>query len=133
MRVSNNSITARLLQQVQDGRRKLAEVQERTASGKRINRPSDDPTGTGRLMTLNTNLEQNLQYQRNSDAAISDLTVTETSVGALSDVLQRARELAVQSANGAIGASERQQIALEVSQLITQATSIGNSRNGGRY
>ena len=133
MRVSNNSVTARLIQQVQDSRRLLAQAQERTGSGLRINRPSDDPTGTGRVMALKTAIEQAQQYQRNSDLALSDLTVTEASLSSLSDVLQRARELAVQAANGSIGASERQQVALEVSQLITQATAIGNTANGGHY
>src|SRR5260221_13440516 len=133
MRVSNNSITARLLQQVQDSRRRLAEVQERTGSGLRINKPSDDPTGSGRVMALSTSVDQNQQYQRNSDVALSDLTINETALSNVSNVLQRARELATQAANGSIGASERQQIALEVSQLITQVTAIGNTENGGRY
>lgn len=133
MRVTGASITNRMLQQVQDSRRALAEVQERTASGLRINKPSDDPTATGRVMGLQTDLELNDQYQRNSNVALSDLTVNEASLNSLADVLQRARELAVQAANGSIGAAERQHIALEVSQLITQATAIGNTKLGGRF
>src|SRR5438094_4012580 len=98
MRVSNNSITDRLLQQVQDSRRRLAEMQEQTGSGLKISKPSDDPTGSGRVMALSTQIDQNGQYQRNSDVALSDLTVNEASLSSLSDVLQRARELATQAA-----------------------------------
>src|SRR5205814_6135241 len=54
-------------------------------------------------------------------------------LSSLSDVLQRARELATQAANGSIGASERGQIALEVSQLLTQVVAIGNTQHGGRF
>jgi flagellar hook-associated protein 3 FlgL len=133
MRVTGLSITNRMLQQVQDSRRALSEAQERTGSGRRINRPSDDPTATGRVMGLQTGMELNGQYQRNSSVALSDLTVNEASLAALADVLQRARELAVQAANGSIGASERQHIALEVRQLITQATAIGNTKLNGRF
>lgn len=133
MRVSNNSITARLLQQVQESRARLAEVQEQTGSGRRVNRPSDDPTATGRIMTLDTDLELNEQYARNSNAALADLTVNEATIASLADVLQRARELAVQGANGALDGAARQQIALEVSQLVTQAIALGNTRSAGRY
>lgn len=133
MRVTGASITNRMLQQVQDSRRALAEVQERTGSGRRINRPSDDPTGTGRVMGLQTDMGLNDQYQRNSSVALSELTVNEASLSSLADVLQRARELAVQASNGSIGASERAHIALEVSQLITQATAIGNTKLSGRF
>lgn len=133
MRVSNNAITARLLQQVQDSRAALAKVQERTGSGLKINRPSDDPTATGRLMGLDTNLDLNGQYQRNSNTALSDLTVGEAALVSVSDVLQRARELATQAANDTIDASARNEIALEVSQLLTQAISVANTKNAGRY
>ena len=133
MRVSNNSITARLLQQVQESRARLAKVQEQTGSGQRVNRPSDDPTATGRIMALDTDIELNQQYLRNSNAALADLTVNEAALDNLADVLQRARELAVQGANGALDASSRQQIALEVSQLVTQAIALGNTRAAGRY
>jgi flagellar hook-associated protein 3 FlgL len=133
MRVTGASITSRLMQQVQDSRRALADVQQRTGSGLRINTPSDDPTATGRVMALQSDVGLNDQYQRNSGVALSDLAVNEASLSSLSDVLQRARELAVQAANGSIGAPERQNIALEVSQLITQAVSIGNTKINGRY
>lgn len=133
MRVSNNSITARLLQQVQESRARLAHVQEQTGSGKKVNRPSDDPAATGRIMTMHTELELNEQYARNSNTALADLTVSEASLASLADVLQRASELAVQGSNGALDGAARQQIALEVSQLVTQAIALGNTRSAGRY
>ncbi len=133
MRISNNFVTGRLLQQVQDGRRKLFEVQESVGSGMRINRPSDDPTGAGRAMSIRTTIELTDQFGRAVDVANSDLTVAESTITGLSDMLHRARELAVQAANGAIGASERQNIALEVRQLIDQAVALGNTRYAGRY
>jgi flagellar hook-associated protein 3 FlgL len=133
VRISNNFITGRLLQQVQEGRRKLFEVQERTGSGMRINRPADDPTGAGRAMNIRTGIELADQYARGVDVANADLAVAESSVTALSDLLHRARELAVQAANGAIGAAERQHIALEISQLVSQAIATGNTRYAGRY
>lgn len=133
MRVSNNSITARLLQQVQESRASLAKVQEQTGSGQKVNRPSDDPAATGRIMTMHTELDLNEQYARNSNTALADLTVSEASLSNLADVVQRARELAVQAANGALDGSSRQQVALEVSQLVTQAIALGNTRSAGRY
>ena len=59
MRVSNNSITTRLLQQVQESRASLAKVQEQTGSGQKVNRPSDDPAATG--------LKQDYKYDGSRD------------------------------------------------------------------
>lgn len=133
MRISNNFVTGRLLQQIQEGRRRLFEVQERTGSGLRINRPSDDPTGAGRAMSIRSTIELTDQFGRAVDVANSDLTVSESTITGLTDVLHRARELAVQAANGAIGFPERQHIAAEVRQLIDQTIALGNTRYAGRY
>lgn len=133
MRISGNTITSRLVQQVQFSRRRLFEVQERVGTGRRINRPADDPAGASRLMRLRAELGRNAQYQRNVDSARARLTVAETTLGSMTGLLQRVSELSVQAANGAIGASERMDISHEVAQLLEQALSLGNATHAGQY
>ena len=133
MRISSNTVSLRMIEQIQQGQRALFSVQERVASGKRLNRPADDPQGTSQVMAQQTALELNAQYQRNADVANSELAVSEQALTSMTAVLQRVQELATQAANSTIGAAERQQIAQEVNQLLGEAVNIGNSRYAGRY
>ena len=133
MRVSSNTVTSRLLQQVQLSRQRLFETQKQVSSGLRITRPADDPAGASRAMSLRTSMDRNMQYRRNIDAATGDLATAESALGALTALLQRAQELTVSGANGAVGGPEREHIALEVAQLLSEALSVGNTTHGGRY
>lgn len=133
MRISTSMVGARVLSQIASSQQRLAETQERVGSGLRIQRPADDPFGTSQLMGSRTRLELGEQYQRSIVVARNEIGVTEDALVALGDVLLRTQELAVQGANGSLGAGDRQQIALEVSQLLDQAIAIGNSRHAGRF
>ncbi len=133
MRISSSMIGARVLSQIASSQRRLAETQEAVGSGLRIRRPADDPFGTSQLMASRTRLDVSAQYQRSIVVARNELGASEDSLVALGDVLLRARELAVQGANGSLGAGDRQLIALEVAQLIDHSIAIGNTRQGGRF
>jgi flagellar hook-associated protein 3 FlgL len=133
MRISHQGVGARLLQEISVGQQSLYEMQERLASGKRISKPSDDPFGLSRTLSARTDLDLTAQWQRNITVATDDLGLSESLLTNLGDLLQRAEELATQGANGALTAQARNQIALEVERLLTEAIAIGNSSFGGRY
>ena len=132
-RISSTSIAARLLGEIQLSRQRLFETQERVASGLQLTRPAHDPAGVNKLLLMRTSLDQNEQYRRNITVAGSDLSVTESAYEQLGRVLQRAVELATQGANGTVGATERANIATEVSELLTEAIAIGNRNHAGRF
>lgn len=133
MRITSGVVTARLLQQVQENRRQLAEAQQRASSGLRVAKPSDDPDATARIMDLNTRIEQNLQFQRNAELATGELAATEHAIASLGDVLQRARELATQASNSTLDAGDRINLSYEVEQLIATVVTVGNTRHAGRF
>ena len=133
MRISNRMIVDRMLAHIAGTQQRLATVQERVASGRRINRPSDDPLGTSRVLAARSQIDRDLQYQRNIAIGTSDLAAAEAALDSVQGVLARATELAVQAANGSLNASDRAAIAIEVSQLIEQALSVGNTKHAGRY
>ena len=132
MRITNQMVTDRMLAQLALTQRRLSDVQERVGSGQRITRPADDPLGASRLMAARTELERNQQYDRNIAVALSDLATTEGALVGLTDLLQRASELAVQGANDTLDASARQIIALEIEELLEGAIAIGNRSHVGR-
>ena len=133
MRISHQGVKQRLLREIGTSQSALFEIQERLASGKRISKPSDDPFGLSRTMTARTDRNTAMQWQRNITVSSNDLGLNESLLENLGDLLQRSRELATQGANAPLTVDARQQIGLEVSRLLTEALTIGNSSFGGRY
>jgi len=73
------------------------------------------------------------QYQKNVDDATSWVDITESALSNIGDVLHRARELAVKSANGTMSTEDQQATASEVKQLREQLIQLSNSTYAGRY
>jgi len=133
MRVTIQSLSARLLSSIQTAQTRLSETQERMATGRRINRPSDDPFGTSRSIAAHATLDVVGQQQRTITLARSELASTESVLTSLGDVIVRAQELAVQADSSAIDGAARRQIAAEVNQLLSEAVKLGNSSYAGRH
>ena len=109
---------------------KLFETQNQLSTGKRINSPSDDPTGAAQLVGLSESTKLTAQYQENILAARTRLELEETALGSAGESLQRVRELAIQALNDTNGASERTAIAVEVRQLASEVMGLANRKDG---
>ena len=133
MRVSNQSLSTRLLASIQNAQTRLSDTQERVATGRRINRPSDDPFGTSRSIAAHGTLDTVSQQQRTITLARSELASTESVLTSVGDVVGRAQELAVQADSGALDGAARRQIAAEVNQLLSEAVTLGNTSYAGRH
>jgi flagellar hook-associated protein 3 FlgL len=133
MRISDRMLTDTVRADLQSSLQNLSVLQNELATGKRINNPSDDPTGTAMAMRYSTDLSLNAEYQRLGNNAKGRLDAIDSALGNLDDVLQRARELAVQAANGTLSPTDEANIATEVNQLANQAIQLGNTNFGGVY
>lgn len=133
MRITNQMVTDRMLAEVQTGRQRLFQTQQRVSTGRLLNQPSDDPTSVRQLLLYREEMGRTDQYLRNLDTVHSDLSATESGIASMGDILARASELAVQAANASAGASDRTAISLEVNRLVDQAVSVANTSYGGRY
>ncbi len=105
---------------------------ERLATGMRINRPADDAPGFAVSEKLRTQIRGLAQAERNAQDGLSFLQVTEGSLDQVNSILQRLRELSVQTANGIYTAEDRQLVQLEVSQLIEEVDRIGRTAEFNR-
>jgi len=132
-RVTASILQRQMLLDVDRTRQRLALVQEQAATGLRINRASDDPVGAGEAAALRGRLEATAQIRRNVDQADVRLRTTETALGRATEVLIRARELAIQGANDTLDAAGRAQIAAEIESLHAELLSAGNERAGGAH
>ena len=97
------------------------------SSGERINKAGDDASGLSISEKMRSQIRGLNQASRNIGDAVSFVQVAEGYLQETTDVLQRIRELAVQSANGVYSDEDRMQIAVEVSQLVAEVDRIASS------
>ncbi len=105
---------------------------ERLASGKRINRASDDPAGFVISQRLEARIRSTQQARRNTFDGLSVVQIGEAALGETSGLLIRVRELAVQSANGTLGDTERAAIGAEAEALLDEVDRIAQTTRFGR-
>jgi len=102
---------------------------ERLSTGKRINSAKDDAAGSAIAASLTSQIKGQTQAIRNANDGIS---LAQTADGALSEVtniLQRVRELSVQSASGTYSDDDRKNLQTEVTELQSQLTDITSKAN----
>lgn len=93
---------------------------ERLSSGLRINSAKDDAAGLAISDRMTAQIRGLTQAQRNANDGISMAQTAEGALGKMSEILQRIRELAVQSANATNSASDRKALNDEVGQLVSE-------------
>ena len=99
---------------------------EKLSSGLRITRAGDDASGLAVSEKMRSQIRGLKQAQRNAENGISFIQSTEGYLQESQDIIQRLRELAVQSANGIYTDEDRMQIQVEVSQLIDEVDRIAS-------
>jgi len=132
-RMSSGQMTRNFLSDLQGNYRSLADSQRQVSTGKRILTPSDDPVGVSLALGLRRDQKAGEAWGRNIDDSLTWMNTTDRALGQALEVVQRARELAVQGGNGTLSAESRALIASEVEALKGQFVEIGNSSLGGRY
>jgi flagellar hook-associated protein 3 FlgL len=123
----------RLLSDLQANAHRIATSQRQIASGRRIDKPSDDPLGTHHAMRLRSEIAGIEQDTRTIDDTIGWLDTADTALGTITDVVHRAKELTLKGSNGSMSQSDRNKLADEVDQLIETTKSAANASYGGRY
>lgn len=134
MRISSQQIFQNSVQRMQETSIQQAKTQEQLSTGKRVNRPSDDPVAASRMLQLEQELARTEQYQRNIDFAENRLEQEDSTLSSMNDLLVRVRELTVQSGNGSLTDEDRSYISAELSQRLDQLAGLANSRDSnGQY
>ena len=107
----------------------LASLQDQLSSGKRVVRPSDDPTSAALAERAMTRISRVTTDQRALDAQRNAITQGESTLGNVTDALQRFRELAVSAGDGAYSPSERKAIAGELQNLRDEIFAMANTKD----
>ena len=99
---------------------------EKLSSGQRINKAADDASGLAVSEKMRSQIRGLNQANRNIQNGVSFIQSTEGYLQETTDILQRIRELAVQSANGIYSDEDRMQIQVEVSQLVAEIDRVAS-------
>ncbi|HLW56941.1 MAG TPA: flagellar hook-associated protein FlgL [Bacteriovoracaceae bacterium] len=132
-RVSENSSIHAINYAVGKTKSKVEDLQMKGSTLKRVSKPSDDPVGNVELLAIRSQNIDAGQYLRNTNFANTQLAYTETVLEELTDILTKAKELAVGQASSIYGPEIREGVAKEIHQLRNQALSLANKRMGNRY
>lgn len=106
------------------------------SNGLRINKPSDDPLGAGRVMQSRVSLSSMAKYQDNISTAtgwLSEIDKLLSSEGSVQQLLTRAKELAEQGATGTYDADNREQMSYELRAIYYELMDRANSSYGDSY
>ncbi|MDX2085805.1 MAG: flagellar hook-associated protein FlgL [Candidatus Melainabacteria bacterium] len=132
-RVASSTLHDQAIRYLQNNLGNLGRLQEKVSTGRNINRPSDDPVGLTRILDLKNTLSFDDRYLRNINQALSELNTTDSALSDVTNIVQRALELANQGANATQNDQNRDAIAGEIDQLINQLVQVANTKVGNVY
>jgi len=133
LRVTNNLILNTILKNLNDNVVRLSKLQEQLSTGKRINKPSDDPVGMTEVLNYRSILSATDQYMRNINRANSNLGITDQALNSIGNIIIRAKEIAMAESSGTANQQTRASSAVEVENLFKEAIQTGNTKIGNTY
>ncbi len=112
----------------------LQKLQQQLATGRRILNPSDDPIASARALEVSQSQSTNEQFSTNGDQAKGALSLQESTLSQVGDLLQNARVVAVNAGNPALSNSDRASLATELQGYYDQLMGLANTTDGnGQY
>ncbi|MEY2883683.1 MAG: hypothetical protein RL490_1407 [Pseudomonadota bacterium] len=123
-RAAHNSVVARMGRLSADIDTAMAQI----GTGKRVQAPSDDPVAYSRATAVRRAQAEDAAGQRGIDAANRRLTATDNALESITNLVQRARELALQGANGTLSSENRAIVATELRELQASFATLADSR-----
>ena len=112
----------------------LAKTQEQISTGKRVLKPSDDPTTATAVMNLNTKMAQNERYGSNLDRANSLLSAQDSTLTSVTGALDRIKALLLRAANDTYNDQDRLAVAVEIESVTEYLRQTANTQSSdGSY
>jgi len=133
LRVTNSVLYSQALGNTQKALSEIERYQRIISSGLRVEKPSDDPTAVSEIMRSSSGLRALEQYKENLSSASSRLTLEDNVLDQLTNVLTRAKELAISQAGDNASASSRSVVRNEIEGIREFAIELGNTQFGGSF
>lgn len=134
MRITTRMMTNNMLGNINKNKVNLSKLEEQYSTGKKIQRPSDDPIITVRALKLRTSINEIEQYyEKNIPDAASWMDVTESALTTINEILKQINTYCVQGSSDTLTAENRSSIVDNLRQLKDQIYQEGNTNYAGRY
>lgn len=117
------------INRLQQRQAQLADTQDQLSSGKRVRRISDDPAAAALAEREQARMKRIQADQRALEASRRSLELAESTLGTITDLYQRAKELIVQGGNGALNDSDRRTIAQELDGIRSRILDLANTKD----
>jgi flagellin len=127
MRINHNIAALNTYRQLGSANNAMSNSMEKLSSGLRINSAKDDAAGLAISEKMRGQIRGLDQAQSNAQDGISMIQTAEGALNETQSILQRMRELSVQSANGTVTNDDRENIQDELNQLTSEINRIGNT------
>ena len=134
MKISTSQLFDNSVNQMNRQQSKIAEMQAKLASGKQIVKPSDDSEKSAVIQRLQTAIDRQSVYERSLDTAENRLASEESALMSSERILQRIRQLAVQSNTDTLSVDDKEILANEITSLREELLSLANTQDAnGNY
>ncbi|MCG8454846.1 MAG: flagellar hook-associated protein FlgL, partial [Holophagales bacterium] len=133
MRVTDSMVFQTFLQQIQKLNLDFARYNEQVTTGKRINRPSDDPVGFTQLSSIESEISRLNQFVKNIDTANNRLESSDSRLNSVSLAMTRVIQLTEQGANEPTVGQPRKGIAEELLGLTKEILNHADAQVAGRH
>jgi flagellar hook-associated protein 3 FlgL len=132
MRITQNMMAGVFVRNLHKQTEAMLQRQEQVASQKRINRPSDDPIGIGRVLNGRSLLAAIGQYMENIAQGKTRIEMTDQTLAMAGDLVRQARRTAEEKSGEGISAAERELAAGHIKEIYDQIMQLANSKHAGR-
>ncbi len=132
-RITETQILRSTIDLIQKSRTDVAKYSQEASSGIRVARPGDDAGAAPAIADLRETVRRFDQHKLRSESTQSVLSLQESVMSQMNDMLIRAKEIATQGANETLGSEVREQLSFEVFQIRDAVVSLANTKFQGRY
>lgn len=133
MRVTQGMLSNKMLHNLMNSQSKMDTYLEQLYTGKKINRPSDDPAIAMKGMNYRTQVREIEQFKRNTSEVNNWMDNSDAALDKATKAMHRLRELATQASNSTNDDKERESIKAEVQQIKEHLIDIANTSVNGKY
>ena len=133
MRVTQSMLSNNMLRNLSTSYNKMGKLQEQINTGKKVNRPSDDPVVAMKGMGYRMQVDKVAQYQRNLGEVHNYLDSSDDALDKVGQAMHRARELVTSAANGTMTPEDKEKVQSELEQLREQIQDMANTKVGDKY
>ncbi len=132
-RISSTQMADSSLLGIMNSYERFDNAQRTVNTGKQIQVPSDNPSGTADSLGFQEKISELDQFSKNMNQALGYMSTSESSLNSVSTLLRQARTIAVQGASDNTSSEARQALASQLDNIIQQLGNIGNATYGSRY